>query len=179
MSKSNSKEVAFINLVVGNGPDATWDSLAAQEKLLRDELDELRDLGIGARNIHELRDGICDVLFVAYGMAARAGLDADADMQAVFASQYTKFDRTLADVAITKQKYLNIGVETDVHTFEGSMFDTDQFIPVVLYVTKSSKDQTGTDGKIYRKGKYLKSHQFEEPAFEPVSIEVFTRLPEA
>jgi NTP pyrophosphatase (non-canonical NTP hydrolase) len=166
---TNFTATAVINAIAGNPTNAGWDAIEKQIKLIKDELKELDD-GITARDIHELRDGIQDVLFTVYGLAHRAGIDADLDYAEVVRSNMTKFDDNDEDATRTRAKYLAIGVETVIFKLH------DPSTGRVYYVTKSAKDQTGSDNKGYPKGKWLKSFRFEEPQYAPLPEDVYNQL---
>lgn len=166
---TNYIATAVINAIAGNETNGGWDAIDHQLKIITSEFEELRDLGIRDRNIHELRDGIQDLLFTVYGLAWRAGIDADVDFAEVVRSNMTKFDNTDEDALLTQQKYEAIGVITRclrVTAEDGKVY----------YVTKSAIDQTGLDGKSYPAGKYLKSHRFEEPVYASLEPEVEAML---
>lgn len=167
--RSNYTDTATINAIAGNDTNGGWDAIDHQLKIITSEFEEMRDLGVKARNIHELRDGIQDLLFTVYGMAWRAGMDADVDFAEVVRSNLTKFDGNEEDALATQQKYEAIGVHTHclkVTAENGRVF----------YVTKSAVDQQGRDGKYYPAGKYLKSVRFEEPQYAPLDPAVEARL---
>lgn len=167
---SNFKMMAMLNTLAGNNSNAGWEAIKKQLKLVQDELKELSD-GIDAKDIHELRDGIADVLVTIYGLAHRAGIDADADLLEVVLSNLTKFDpEGTSDIQRTVKKYLDIGVETVQLVSPNPVGEGE------LLVTKSAYDQNGTDGKNYPKGKWLKSANFEEPVFSPLPFEVRAKL---
>lgn len=80
------------------------------------------------------------------------------DLNDVVVSNMTKFDTDVETSEATRLKYEAIGVKTEAHattTTTGSVF----------YVTRVVETVTGTDGKQYPKGKWLKSVNFKEPAF--------------
>lgn len=167
---SNFKMMAMLNNLAGNGSNAGWEAIEKQLKLVKDELKELSD-GIDVKDIHELRDGIADVLVTIYGLAHRAGIDADADLLEVVLSNLTKFDPNgTDDIQRTVKKYLDIGVET-VQLANANPVGEGE-----LLVTKSAYDQNGTDGKGYPAGKWLKSANFEEPVFPALPVEVQAKL---
>lgn len=162
---TNFGMMAVINELAGNHRNGGWDAIDAQLKLIQSEFNELKDKGIAARNVKELRDGIADLLVTVYGLAHRAGIDADADFFEVVISNMSKFDpeQPTDDVLKTVAKYAAVGVET-VQLMSPDPFADPQDDKMLL-VTKSSYDQSGSDGKDYPAGKWLKSHNFEEPVF--------------
>lgn len=72
---------SLINTIPGNNPVDLNDTAAAlevvrrQRDLIQSEFEELRDDGIKAKNITEVRDGIADVIVTVDGMYFRLGLE--------------------------------------------------------------------------------------------------------
>lgn len=158
-TQSNFELCAEINYLVGNIPDPCSEVAEAQKKIIECEWEEFIE-SVANKDFTQLRDDVGDMLFTVYGMAARMGYPADLDFKAICESQFSKFDKTAEDQALTCAKYKSIGVEThyEVETRgDGSH----------VYVTYSSKDQTGSDKKFYPAGKWLKSVNFKEPTFTP------------
>jgi hypothetical protein len=152
--------VSDLNVAYGNSkgdptnPD--WARLESQAKNILDEYNELMDDGISVKNITEVRDAICDILVFTLGLAHMAGLPVEEDMEAVDASNRTKFCRNNDELGQTAAKYRDLGVEVYV---EGSF-------PSMR--VKSLKDQVGLDGKNYPANKMLKSVAFVEPMLKPL-----------
>lgn len=157
--QSNFEMCAEINYLVGNGIDPTITTAEAQKKVIECEWEEFLE-SIANKDMTQLRDDVGDMLFTVYGMAARMGFPADLDFKAICESQYSKFDKTASDQALTAAKYDSIGVATyyEVKTRNDG---------TRVWVTYSSKDQTGSDKKFYPAGKWLKSVNFKEPVFTP------------
>lgn len=91
------------------------------------------------------------------------------DQFSIFESNMSKFDRDLETAQQGTPKYLSLGLNVNIE-------------PVTLdettyYVIKSSEDQTGTDGKDYPKGKFLKGVNFYEPRFGPMHERVAAASP--
>ena len=169
------QKIALLNNLAGNLTNGGWEAADAQIKLIKSEFRELCEDGVEARNIHEVRDGIADMLVVIYGLAHRLGIDADADLHEVVLSNLTKFDPSdTTDVQRTVAKYLNVGVETVQLEVDDPL--RDEGSDRKLYVSKSAYDQNGTDGKNYPKGKWLKSANFVEPEFAPLKLHVQEKL---
>lgn len=165
-TQTNFQRCAEINTLAGNPMrDSSttpltvqdWARLKKQFEIIKLEFEEMQD-SMNLRDFHQLRDDVQDVLFTVYGMGHIAGFPVDLDFDAVCRSQYSKFDTNLDDAAMTRQKYLDLGVETTVQL--KTMQDGRQY-----YITFSQKDQTGTDGKAYPGGKWLKSIRFQEPRY--------------
>lgn len=154
---TNFEAVSLFNEMIqnlsANPSDPKWEQLESQFQLIQEELDEIKQ-AIQEKNYIELRDGIADVLVTTYGLAYRAGIDANEDMKIVHESNMSKFCKTSDEAIHTAAKYEKIGVMVSYRNQANGM------IAVV-----SAQDQTGTDGKFYPKGKLLKSVNFVEPIF--------------
>jgi len=159
---SNFEVCRQINALAGNTLQHNLETAKHQFKIISGEFNEMTD-HINEGDLEKLRDDIANVLFTTYGLAARLGFPADQDFKEVCRSNFTKFDKTEEDAKLTKAKYLEIGIET---YYVGRPRED-----VLVYVTYSAKDQVGTDGKSYPKGKWLKSIHFEEPVFTPLQLE--------
>lgn len=138
----------------GDPNNPNWESLKNQAKNILDEYEELMVDGIAAKNVEEVRDAICDILVFTLGLGHMAGVPVDEDMNAVDESNRSKFCCDQEEVDATVAKYQALGVEVYV----------DGEFP--LKRVKSSKEQTGNDGNVYRANKMLKSIYFEEPVFK-------------
>lgn len=154
---SNFTDVAHLNDLIGNikgdltAPD--WVAIERQFALIKEEFEEL-ERAIQERNLTELRDGTADVLVTTYGLAHRAGFDADADMAEVHRSNMSKFCANIEEAIHTAVKYEKLGIRSNYKHH-------DTCIAVV-----SAANQIGTDSKSYPKGKLLKSVNFKEPVFK-------------
>jgi len=158
------QKIAMLNNLAGNGPNGGWEAIEAQFKLLKDEFDELEE-AIRERDINKVRAECADIEVVNLGMFHRIGADGDADLHEVVLSNLTKFDPAETDdVKQTVEKYLDINVVTSQIAAEHPLMPG-QF----LLVTRSAMNQTGTDQKEYRQGKWLKSHRFAKPQMPPLS----------
>lgn len=152
---SNFTDVSELNHLIGNAqgnpsnPD--WDALASQLELIKEEFQELIH-AIEQHDFTEVRDAVADILVTTYGLAYRAGVNADADMDEVHASNMSKFCSTREEAIHTAHKYEKLGV----------MCSYRQPVPGITAVVSAS-DQTGKDGKFYPEGKLLKSINFKEP----------------
>lgn len=158
--QTNFTAMGMLNTLADNPFNSGWSAIDHQIKLIESEFNELKD-GIVARDIHEVRDGIQDMLVTVYGLAWRGGFPADVDAAEVVRSNLSKFDPSKEDAILTKNKYLAIGVETFTKT--RTLEDGE-----ICVVTFSAVDQVGTDGKKYPKNKWLKSHRFQEPVYTPL-----------
>ena len=152
---SNFSNVSELNRLIGNTicdpVDPDWAALAAQLSLIQEEFQELVD-AIQQCDFTEVRDAVADVLVTTYGLAYRAGIDADADMDEVHASNMSKFCKTREEAIHTAHKYEKLGV----------MCSYRQPATGITAVV-SAQDQTGKDGKFYPAGKLLKSINVKEP----------------
>lgn len=160
---TNFELVSKVNAIAGNNVDPKWGVADRQLKIIDLEYKELRE-GIEERDVEKMRDGLQDVLVTVYGLAYLLGLDADQDMRNVCDALLTRFDRTASDQKLTEEKYNKINVVTfcrDVY-FGGERY----------YVTIVSEDCVGSNGEKYSKGKWLKSHAFKEPVYEPLKFPI-------
>jgi hypothetical protein len=162
MKKTNFENVAELNRVfnmsVTEAKDINWDVLEHQFNVIREEFEELRDKGLGAKNWKEVKDGIGDILVVAYGMAYRCNLDADLLMDNISDSNFSKLCKNADEVTATVKYYDSIGVVTRVEetTLNG----------VRVWAIKSAKDQhyvEGGEDKFAKDGKFLKCVNWHEP----------------
>lgn len=164
---------AEINQLVGNLWNSGWSAADKQIGIIESEFHETADDGIAKRDVHELRDGVGDLLFTVIGLAHRTGLNAAADYAQVVASQYSKFDPTEEDAQKTKAKYDALGMET---RYEHRQIPGTQDW---VYVTFSAKDQIDHQGRKCGAGKWLKSYRFAEPVFDALPDEVAAKLSSA
>lgn len=103
---------------------------------------------------------VSPMVLMTFALGICLGYPVEQDYQAVVDSNMTKFDTTVEDAELTREKYLALGVETHVleHEVDG----------VTLYVTKVTETVTGTDGKLYPEGKWLKSINWEDAKYTPL-----------
>lgn len=149
--------VSFMNAAFGNPKgdlaNPNWDAIDRQLAIIKSEFNELC-AAVEARNITLVRDGIADVEVTNLGLAHILGIDSDADMGAVFRSNMSKFVTSDAELIASVEKYAAIEVE---------VYEEGEYPRKCI---KSAKDQTGTNGEFYKKGKFLKGVNFKEPVFE-------------
>jgi hypothetical protein len=143
---------AFGN-AAGDPNNPNWGRLESQAKNILDEYNELMEDGIAAKNMYEVRDAICDILVFTLGLAHMAGVPVEEDMAEVDRSNMSKFCLDEDELTETLIKYRDLGVDVYV----------DGNFPMAR--VKSSKQQTGLDGKLYQAHKMLKSVSFSEPKF--------------
>ena len=65
--------------------------IAMRDKLIAEEFDEYRE-GIENKDLVEVADALTDILYVVYGAGAAYGIDLDACIQEVHASNMSKLD---------------------------------------------------------------------------------------
>lgn len=154
LSGTMAEQVAFTNATFGNdlmvlteeNADEYWAKVVSQAQLVVEEAAEVLQAAKD-RNLKEVRDGTSDVLVTALGMPHRVGFDIEGDMVEVTKSNLSKVCPDLTDAHATQTFYLNLGVATYLSpcpTFDG-------------FIVKVTADVTGTDGKFYPMGKFLKS----------------------
>ena len=167
MNTANMFELSLtIHKLAGKTENAGWDAVENQLKLVREEFEEL-EASIHARDSHQLRDAIGDLLMTVYGAAWRAGLDADEDLIAIFESNMTKFDRDEGTARRTREKYAQMGLEVETIGIPHGI--------LLYYATRVTYEQT-VNGKLYPRGKLVKSVNFQEPVFSPLPAEVARQL---
>lgn len=96
---------------------------------------------------------------LAIKIAQLEDIDYLSDLEAVIASNMTKFDRDEESAKATRDKYWAISVDT----FQKNQSVSEDEPPYI--VTFSAKDQHGYDGKDYPMGKWLKSVNFQDTDF--------------
>lgn len=155
---SAQSRAALVNVSVGGLADA-YNVLSAAGSLTPENTPEGSELEQAWK-----RDVLhaCDSLRRnAYLLSALFGVDIAKDQYAVYQSNMSKFDtvRSMAEQAVVRYRD-TVGIEVEIfpNTVDG----------VEYFVLKSAVDQTGTDGKDYPKGKFLKSDLFREPQFAPL-----------
>lgn len=117
-------------------------------------------------NRYKVRGELQDVLVTTYGLAYYLQVDADDDHREVSRANLSKFDPTMDLAIITQMKYRDLGVSTDIRRTEVHW----PHFQGAYYANIVSEDVTGTDGKFYPKGKFVKSIRFEEPRYKPALI---------
>lgn len=164
---SNFQQDVLLNTVAGNESNDGWEAVEKQFPIVEEEFNEIRE-AIAERDPTKLRDAIADTLVTTYGLAHRAGFDADADHLAVTESNFSKFDKNDRDAFKTLNKYKAIGVEVRTVMIVLRDHINDRPINETYYVAVSTKDQTDIHGKRYPEGKFLKSIHYKEPQFKPL-----------
>lgn len=175
--KTAFEKISYFNELIGNAKAmSSSEQIMAQIDMIKEEFDELLtavkefaevdfacELDASPENYdrrekssRQVRDGIADVLVTTYGLAHRMGIDADADLEMVYESNMSKFIQGDVDQAV--KSALEVEHRLGIFTY------VNQTDPGIWAIT-SAKDQTGSDGKSYPKGKLLKPTSFKEPAF--------------
>lgn len=164
-SLNHFEATKLINEMAGNHLAQTIDEMVAQLGLIKAELLKELEPGVHERNLFEIRDGIADVVFTAFGLASRGGIDAHSDYVHPILSNVCKFDTTIEDAELTKQKYLALEVETIYVEYSLTLASGNV---VNFYVTKVAGNQAGNDGRHYPEGKWLKSHKWVDCQYDPI-----------
>lgn len=129
-----------------------WQRLEKQCTNIGHEFDELVQ-ALAQKDSTEVRDALCDILVFTLGAFHFMGVDADADMRAVFDSNMSKFCSNEQELKDTCGKYADLGI----------IFYTAGEFPCKYL--KSSQDQEDNTGERYPKGKFLKGINFKKPIF--------------
>lgn len=144
-----------------------WDAEADND--LKEKLDALGDMIFVAWGIThhlELEEPMAasqmSILYVLDKMALKEPYQVSLEVfNEVVRSNFSKFCQSEEEAQQTVQHYLDtLGVKVDYQA-------EDDF-----FIIRSTEDQTGKDGKAYRKNKILKSIHFSEPCFDHISVEL-------
>lgn len=175
-NKTAFEKIAYFNILIGNDNAASVEGLLQQFKCIQEEFDELAeavedyaaacyrcevggndggDVADATAAFDQIRDGIADVLVTTFGLAHRAGIHADQDLQRVYESNMSKFLSNSVDA------YMEADTIFSKNELSVCINET---APSVWALT-SAADQHGKDGKFYPKGKLLKPSTFKEPDF--------------
>jgi predicted HAD superfamily Cof-like phosphohydrolase len=92
--------------LIPNKDALTTDSAVVEQcmKLIREEMKEL-EAGVKDKNITEVVDGLGDILYVVYGMAARLGFDIDYGFNLIHENNMSKLCTSEEQAQMTVQKY--------------------------------------------------------------------------
>lgn len=107
---------------------------------------------------------ISRMLLIVESLCKALAVDLAADQWEVYCSNMSKFDTSEEDAAFTRAKYAQLDVVTETIK-QVAPASTEGGESRTYWVTKSTHDQTGRDGKQYPRGKFLKSVRFREPVF--------------
>lgn len=164
MTRTPFVQVSEMNTAFGNlkgdPNNIDWNRLEAQCKNILDEYKELMgdpesddpDKVAGAlklRNLHGIRDALCDIQVFSNGAQHFIGVDGDDDMTAVVTGVMTRFCKDQPELDATIAKWEGRGLEIYV---EGEF---------PRKIVKSAKDQPDAP-----KGKFLKSTGYTDTVFK-------------
>lgn len=109
---TNFSGAARINALVGNEADGKdYEGHRRQLKLVRDEIGEgLDNLPAIATDREALRDDVQDVLFTAYGLAHRLGMDYEQHVQLALGSVVSNFTNTVITNSATANDFSPGGI---------------------------------------------------------------------
>lgn len=174
--KTAFQKIALFNSLIGNPNSDTIEGWMTQFEIINEEYKELRDAlaayqaadwacqldaspenyDLLAKARKDVRDGCADVLVTVYGLCHRAGIDADADLEAVSVSNMSKF------IHGTQEDAIAAGVE--IHNRTGLIWREDETAPGIWAITSAKNQQSG--GKDFPEGKLLKPASFVEPVWD-------------
>jgi hypothetical protein len=148
---NNFQKVVQLNEVFGKEPVGwKWDTLCTQVNLIAEEFSEL-DTAFRSKDKKEILDGAGDILVVTYGLLHLIGVNADAVMEEISQSNFSKLIKGPEEAQATLDHYRELGVKVKL----AGMFPK-------AYV-KVSKDSTDINGKYYPVGKFLKNVNWKSP----------------
>ena len=134
----------------------TWEFAKKQMQMIRDELDEGM-VGIEERDVEKFYDACHDIMFMVGAFSYLHAHDYYNGFETMSQALLSRFDTTEEDANLTKEKYLQMGVETYNRKVE---------TPVGLrWVTYSAVDVKISEEDVYRKDKWLKSHNYHTPDY--------------
>jgi Phosphoribosyl-ATP pyrophosphohydrolase len=141
----------------GDPLNPNWEKVEAQRKGIREENEDELGAAIAKRDIEAARDALCDVMVFALGAYHAMGYDADRDMAAVVEALFTRFCRNKEHLGETVDHYT---YKVGIRVYCGGEFPR-------MWV-KSLEDQTGKDGAVYPRDKFLKARGYAQPVFYTV-----------
>lgn len=153
--KTAFEKICLFNKLIGN-KCGDVEMLVQQLQMVKEEFEELC-AAVHALDMKEIRDGVADVLVTVYGLAFRAGINADSDLEAVYRSNMSKFVNWTEEDAIKASWEVHNRLHISVDYIESAPG---------IWAIRSLEDQTGADGKQYPKGKLLKPSTYVEPEFK-------------
>lgn len=162
------EQVAVINTIAGNIPEANWDNLRRQFKIFFSEVVELAR-AFDEKDINGMRDAIADITVTNCGFPFFLNCDGGQDFLHVANSLLTRFDSSYEDAVLTAIKYKDRGVKT---TFRETVYDGVSYWATV--VAEESTDNV--TGETLPVGKFLKSHKYRLPVFDPIAENTISRL---
>lgn len=160
-----------VNQLVGKTFNGGWEAIEAQMSVVFSEVSEMIE-SIAKRDYKTLQDDQQDVLFTHSGMIGISGylLNSAVDFERVCENQFSKFDTTPEDAAITAAMFTRQGMQVRTsHVI-------DQTTGQDYYITLSDADQYDAKGRECPKNKWLKSHQYQDPRLTLLPAPVVERL---
>lgn len=110
--------------------------------------------------LHKVKTQCDAILWAVYMLGKLWGVDLQADQEAIYASNMSKFDTDIEVARKGIEKYAALAVDTAVVPNEIN--------GLTYHVIKCVATSVGTDGKKYSIGKFLKSIYFKEPVLVPL-----------
>jgi phosphoribosyl-ATP pyrophosphohydrolase len=148
---NNFQKVVQLNEAFGKGPVGwDWEKLAAQVDLVSEEAEEL-DFAVAGWDKEEVLDAAGDLLVVTYGLLHLIGVNADAVMEEISQSNFSKLIKNPDEAQATLNHYRKLKVKVRL----GGMFPK-TYVKVV-------EASTDVNGKHYPVGKFLKNVNWKSP----------------
>ncbi len=156
---NNFQKVAQLNEVFGNTPVGwEWNRLQSQMSLIDEEYIELTE-ALCDEDKEGVIDAVGDLLVVSYGLLHLAGINADEVMSRISKANFSKLIVNGGEATEALAKYSALGVKVKV---------AGNYPKAYICVTE---DCTGSDGKLYPKGKFLKNVNWKEPTYRDLIYE--------
>jgi predicted HAD superfamily Cof-like phosphohydrolase len=113
MNINSNKVAQFQQLFDTIGESPNFDAMELRIKLIQEELDELKEAFLQGDMV-EIADAYGDILFITIGGILKNGLEPkfEAIFDEICDSNLSKADDTLCDALKTRDKYLELNVET-------------------------------------------------------------------
>jgi hypothetical protein len=148
---NNFQKVVQLNEAFGKGSVGwDWDKLVPQTNLIDEEFEELVD-AFENNDKEDILDAAGDLLVVTYGLLHLIGVNADALMEEISQSNFSKLIKDVHEASPTLLHYKNLGVDVEL---------AGEFPKAYVKVSKASKD---VNGKRYPVGKFLKNVNWKSP----------------
>lgn len=167
----NPAEIAMIiNLRAGRVPerDVHSDAIINQFNLIESELLEGKQAA-ALGDLDGVRDAIADIMLLAMGQQGIIGdVNVDQDYRVMCAYNLTRIPKTMAEAERTVAKYSNLGIKTAIHEVDLNLPELN-FVEKVFAVRCINEDQWDNRGEHYPPNKFVKSVDFHEPKYQPLS----------
>jgi hypothetical protein len=148
---NNFQKVVQLNEAFGKGSVGwKWDTLCTQVNLIAEEFIEL-DTAFRTKDEKEVLDAAGDLLVVTYGLLHLIGVNADAVMEEISQSNFSKLIKGPEEAQATLDHYHKIGVKVKL---------AGTFPKAYVKVVEASTDVNGKD---YPVGKFLKNVNWKSP----------------